>query len=150
MFQLNKLPSLGKKRKRVGRGGSRGGTSGRGHKGQKARTGGASKVRAGFEGGQMPLSRRLPKRGFNNYEFATDVAIVNLDALDRWFENGQEVTKDILFEKGYLKGSKKVQLKVLANGALSKSLIVHADKASKTAREAIERSGGKLHITQEM
>lgn len=149
MFQLNKLPSSGKKRKRIGRGGSRGGTSGRGHKGQKARTGGASKVRAGFEGGQMPLVRRLPKRGFNNYEFATDVMIVNLDALDRWFDTGQEVTKELMFEKGYLKGSKKAQFKVLGKGALSKPLIVHADQASKSAQAAIERSGGKLHLNQE-
>ncbi len=150
MFQLNNLPSLGKKRKRIGRGGSRGGTSGRGHKGQKARTGGKSKIRAGFEGGQMPLVRRLPKRGFNNYEFATDVVIINLDSLNRWFETGQEVTKDLLFEKGYLKGSKKAQLKVLGKGVLSKPLIVYADRASKSAQDAIASSGGKLHLTQEM
>lgn len=150
MFQLNNLPSLGKKRKRIGRGGSRGGTSGRGHKGQKARTGGASKVRAGFEGGQMPLSRRLPKRGFNNYEFATDVVIINLDSLENWFDAGQEVTKELLFEKGYLKGSKKAHLKILGKGTLSKALTVHADLASKSAKDAIASSGGKLHLTQEM
>lgn len=149
MFQLNNLTSLVKKRKYIGRGGSRGGTSGRGHKGQKARTGGASKVRTGFEGGQMPLARRVPKRGFNNFEFATNVVIINLDSLDRWFQTGQEVTKDLLFEKGYLKGCKKAHLKVLGKGSLSKPLIIYADQASKSAQEAIERSGGKLHLTQE-
>ncbi len=87
MAQLNNLVSSGKKRKRVGRGGSRGGTSGKGHKGQKARSGGT--VRAGFEGGQMPLYRRLPKRGFTNARFKPELIIVNLDRLDKAFNDGE-------------------------------------------------------------
>ena len=116
-----------KKEKRVGRGGKLGGTSGKGHKGQKARSGGY--VRIGYEGGQMPLYRRLPKRGFNDEVFSKEVKIVNLDDLDRVFENGAVVTRETLIEKGLIKvgnsvqGSMQVLVKVLGNGILTKNSI---------------------------
>ncbi|MGB8367244.1 MAG: 50S ribosomal protein L15, partial [Candidatus Babeliales bacterium] len=98
MFRLENLVPLGKKRKRVGRGGSRGGTSGKGHKGQKARSGGG--IAPAFEGGQMPLHRRLPKRGFTNARFKKVIEIVNLKHLDKIFNEGETVSKKILIEKG--------------------------------------------------
>jgi len=147
MLKLDNLTSAGKKRKRVARGGSRGGTSGKGHKGQKARSGG--KVSASFEGGQMPLSRRLPKRGFTNARFKKDVQIINLDQLEAYFADDAQVNKAVLIEKGLLKGHTKVSLKVLAKGMLSKKLIVAADAFSKSAVKAIEALGGKAEITKE-
>lgn len=148
MLQLSNLKSLVKKRKRIGRGGNRGGTSGRGHKGQKARTG-HSKVRADFEGGQIPLTRRLPKRGFNNVEFGTAYAVTNLKELERLFESGALINKDALFDKGLLKGPKKTLVKILGHGKLSKKFVIHADAFSKSAVEEIKRSGGEVHITKE-
>lgn len=142
MFKLNELAPLVKKRKRVGRGGSRGGTSGKGHKGQKARSGG--KVDAGFEGGQMPLYRRLPKRGFTNARFKQVIEIVNISELSRL--DAQEVNAAMLIEKGIIKPKKNkpFQLKVLGNGALDKALTVEADFFSAGARAAIEQAGGKV------
>jgi large subunit ribosomal protein L15 len=154
MFQLSTLVSSGKKRKRIGRGGSRGGTSGKGHKGQKARTGHHGEG-LGFEGGQMPLIRRLPKRGFKNTLFEANYSIVNLEQLEQLFQSGQEVTKESLEERGIVigkkshKGDKGFKLKILANGLLTKKLIVHADAASQAAIEAIEKAGGKIHLTKE-
>lgn len=147
MFRLDNLTPLTKARKRRGRGGSRGGTSGRGNKGQKARTG-HHKTPVRFEGGQMPLSRRLPKRGFNNTRFVDEIAIVNLADLERLFDHGQEVTKEILFAKGFLTGDKKVGLKVLGKGTLSKQLKVVADSASKGAIAAIEQNKGTVLLTK--
>lgn len=142
MFKLNELASLVKKRKRVGRGGSRGGTSGKGHKGQKARSGG--KVRVGFEGGQMPLYRRLPKRGFTNARFKQVIEIVNLSDLSRL--DVSEITAALLVEKGIIKPKKNkpFQVKVLGNGALDKPLTVEADFFSAGARAAIEQAGGNV------
>jgi len=147
MLKLNNLTSAGKKRKRVARGGSRGGTSGKGHKGQKARSG--PKISASFEGGQMPLSRRLPKRGFTNARFKKDVLVINLDQLERYFDAEAQVDKAALAQKGLLKGHKKVSLKVLGKGTLSKKLVVLADGFSKSAVKAIEDLGGKAEITKE-
>jgi large subunit ribosomal protein L15 len=147
MFRLDSLPALVKKRKRVGRGGSRGGTSGKGHKGQKARSGGY--VRITFEGGQMPLLRRVPKRGFNNVEFAIPVKTINLKTLETFFQDGQEITKELLIERGVLKEHKSKQawlLKVLGDGQLTKKFIVNADRFSKAASEAIEKVGGQARI----
>jgi large subunit ribosomal protein L15 len=141
MLQLNDLVKLTKKRKRVGRGGSRGGTSGRGHKGQKARTSGL--VSAHFEGGQMPMSRRLPKRGFTN-QFRKEYEIINLDQLETMFENGQTVTKEILIQAGCVKKGKLV--KVLATGTLQKKLVLEIDACSQSAKEAIERVGGEIKL----
>ena len=100
MFTLNNLTNLVKKKQRVGRGGSRGGTAGKGHKGQKARSGGG--IRLGFEGGQMPLFRRLPKRGFSNHQFKRDVVAVDISMLNV-FDNGQEITRELLLETGIIK-----------------------------------------------
>lgn len=149
MFQLNSLTKLVKKRKRIGRGGSRGGTSGKGHKGQKARSGGSG-VGNGFEGGQMPLVRRLPKRGFSNKRFAQEVTIINLDTIERVCNDGDELNVTRLRELGVLKGKKPVFLKVLGSGALSKKVAVTADAASKTAKEAIEKAGGSVALTKEI
>lgn len=144
MLQLNNLVGLTKKRKRVGRGGSRGGTSGKGGKGQNARSGGG--VRPSFEGGQMPLSRRLPKRGFNNNLFATKIDIVTLRQIESAFNAGDVVTKDMLIEKKLLK--KGWLLKVLATGVLSKKVTIEADAFSNGALEAITRVGGEAKIIQ--
>jgi len=151
MLQLNKRLSLCEKRKRVGRGGSRGGTSGKGHKGQKARSGG--KVRLSFEGGQMPLTRRLPKRGFNNTRFKTEVKIVNLQLLNEFFNDGDKIDKKILLEKGVLSGkgqNRHFKLKILAEGVLSKKLIITADSFSQSAEKAIKEVGGQVILTKEI
>src|SRR5579872_2503513 len=107
MFSLDNLQSSGKKRKRVGRGGSRGGTSGRGHKGQNARSGGPKG--RGFEGGQTPLQRRLPKRGFTNANFSKEVSLVNLKSLERIFSEGTEVNLLALAQHGLIKPKKSEQ-----------------------------------------
>lgn len=147
--QLNNLTPLVKKRKRIGRGGSRGGTAGRGHKGQLARTGGASKVRAGFEGGQIPLARRIPKRGFNNKSFETEYAVVNLNDLARVFDEGTLITKELLISKGFCKGYRKPFVKILGSGELTKKFVVCGDAFSKSAKEKIERCGGEVRLTKE-
>ncbi|MBE5771536.1 MAG: 50S ribosomal protein L15 [Clostridia bacterium] len=129
--------------KRLGRGvGSQlGKTSGKGHKGAKARSGGGP--RPGFEGGQMPLTRRLPKRGFTNI-FAKEYAIVNVSALNV-FEDGAVVTNEALLEKGLIK---KVLdgVKVLGGGELTKKLTVSVDKVTESAKEKIEAIGGKVEV----
>ncbi|KRM19762.1 50S ribosomal protein L15P [Ligilactobacillus hayakitensis DSM 18933 = JCM 14209] len=128
-------------RNRVGRGTSSGNgkTAGRGQKGQKAR----SKVRLGFEGGQMPLFRRMPKRGFKNIN-RKEFAIVNLETLNK-FEDGAEVTPALLVEAGIVKDEKD-GIKVLGNGELNKKLTVKASKFSASAKEAIESKGGKAEV----
>ncbi|WAA12412.1 50S ribosomal protein L15 [Fervidibacillus halotolerans] len=132
-----------KTRKRVGRGtaSGHGKTSGRGQKGQNARSGGG--VRPGFEGGQMPLFQRLPKRGFTNIN-RKEYAIVNLDALNR-FEDGTEVTPELLIETGLVK-KEKAGIKVLAKGTIEKKLTVKAHKFSSAAKEAIEAAGGQIEV----
>jgi len=147
MLKLNNLTSAGKKRKRVARGGSRGGTSGKGHKGQKARSGG--NISARFEGGQMPLSRRLPKRGFTNARFKNDVRVINLEQLETHFDADAQIDKAALVQKGLVKGHKTFLLKVLGKGTLSKKFVVVADSFSKSAVKAIEDLGGKAEITKE-
>lgn len=142
---LNSRVGLTKKRKRVGRGGSRGGTSGKGHKGQKARSGGARKLRAGFEGGQMPLHRRLPKRGFNNKQFKKEFSLVTLDQLQAFFNEGDHVNQELLVQKGIAK--KGLLIKVLANGSLSKKLHVAADAFSGKAIELISACGGEALLS---
>lgn len=128
-------------RNRVGRGTSSGNgkTAGRGQKGQKAR----GKVRLGFEGGQMPLFRRMPKRGFKNIN-RKEYAIVNLETLNK-FEDGAEVTPALLVESGIIKDEKD-GIKVLGNGTLNKQLTVKASKFSASAKEAIESKGGKAGV----
>ena len=134
-----------KKRKRVGRGyGSGfGKTSGRGQKGQNARSGGG--VRPGFEGGQMPLFRRLPKRGFKNI-FSKEYFTLNVSDLNE-FENGTEITVDYLVENGYVKKSSvKDGLKILGDGELQKNLTIKAKKFTKSAIEKIEAAGGRAEV----
>lgn len=147
MIALNNLEKLTKKRKRVGRGGSRGGTSGKGHKGQKARSG--PSLGLVFEGGQMPLTRRLPKRGFNNAAFKDIFEIVNLQQLEDKFEAGSIVDRNTLLEKNVIKGIRGAFIKVLGNGELNKKLIIHADAFSASAIEAITGKGGEVHVTKE-
>lgn len=129
------------KRKGRGQGSGLGKTAGRGHKGQNARSGGG--VRLGFEGGQMPLYRRLPKRGFTNI-WGTKYTTINVSDLNR-FEDGQEVTVELLKEKGIVKQVKD-GVKILGNGKLEKKLTVKANKFSKTAVEKIESAGGKAEV----
>ena len=129
------------KKKRVGRGdGSNwGGTAGKGHKGQLARSGG--KVKRGFEGGQTPLHRRLPKFGFKNTQFKNNYVIINLQDLNG-FEG--DVSPEALVAKGYMKKTEK--LKVLAKGKIDKSLNVKAHKFSESAKTEIEKAGGKVEV----
>lgn len=131
------------KRKRIGRGvgSGLGKTAGKGHKGQKARTGG--KVRRGFEGGQTPIHRRIPKRGFNNV-FSIEYATVNVSALEV-FEDGTKVDIALLKKEGIIK-KELAGLKVLGNGNLTKKLTVEAKKFSKTAKTKIEEAKGKIEV----
>ena len=147
-MKLNELqPSVPRKaRKRVGRGESSGlgKTAGKGSNGQKSRAGGGTKP--GFEGGQMPIIRRTPKRGFSNYPFKKEYAIINLDVLNR-FEEGTVVTPELLLETGLV--SKLLDgLKVLGNGNLEKKISVEAHKVSKSAQKAIEEKGGSVEIIE--
>ncbi len=129
------------KRKGRGAGSGNGKTAGRGHKGQGARSGGG--VRVGFEGGQMPLVRRVPKRGFNNI-FAKPLEIVNLTSLNK-FEDGATVNVCDLLEKGILSKCE-YGVKVLGNGEISKKLTVRASAFSASAKEKIEKAGGKAEV----
>jgi large subunit ribosomal protein L15 len=144
LHTLKPRPGSKHRVKRLGCGESsgHGKTSGKGHKGQKARSGGS--IRLGFEGGQMPLIRRIPKRGFNNANFKTRFAIVNLDALDA-FDNGATVDEATLLAAGLIRRPYDA-VKVLGNGSLSKKLTVKVNKASETARAAIEATGGSLTL----
>jgi len=144
LHELKPAEGSTKSRKRVGRGNGSGlgNTAGKGHKGQNARSGGG--VRPGFEGGQMPMIRRLPKRGFTNF-FSKEYKVVNVADLEERFESGEEVTIESLFEVGLIN---KVQdgVKVLGDGELTKSLTVKVQKVSKTAAEKITAAGGKVEV----
>ena len=137
------MPGATKDAKRIGRGhgSGNGKTAGKGHKGQKARAGHG--MRPGFEGGQMPLQRRIPKRGFNNI-FAREVVSVNVGSLN-CFENGAEVDVNALMEAGVLKKSGDA-LKILANGEVTKKLTVKANAFSEAAKAKIEAAGGKAEV----
>lgn len=146
-MKLHELkPAAGSKKapKRVGRGtgSGLGRNAGKGEKGQNARSGGG--VRLGFEGGQLPLFRRLSKRGFNNYNFRTNYAVINLSDLEK-FADGTEVTPELLIENGIIK--KQLDgIKVLGHGTLTKKLNVKANKFSTTAKEKIEAIGGTTEV----
>ena len=144
LHELSPAEGSKKSARRVGRGhGSGWGkTAGKGHKGQKARSGGG--VRPGFEGGQMPLQRRIPKRGFNNI-FAKKVVTVNLSTLNRKFEDGSDVTVESLVAAGVLKNSFDA-VKVLGNGKIEKKLNVKVSAYSESAKAAIEAAGGKAEV----
>lgn len=141
-------PAVGggaKPKKRLGRGTAtgQGKTAGRGQKGQWSRSGGG--VRPGFEGGQTSLMRRLPKRGFNNHDFETRYTVINLDALNK-FEDGTEVTAELLKEKKVIKKIEKDGIKVLGSGSLEKKLTVKANKFTGSAASKIEAAGGKAEV----
>ncbi|OFI06874.1 50S ribosomal protein L15 [Clostridium acetireducens DSM 10703] len=145
-MKLHELkPAVGSRKasKRVGRGtgSGLGKTAGRGQNGQNSRSGGG--VRPGFEGGQMPLFRRIPKRGFTNI-FAKKITAINIDRLNV-FENGTEVTPELLLEKGII-GKVNDGVKILGNGELTKSLTIKASQFSKAAVEKIEAAGGKVEV----
>ena len=144
LHELEKNIGATQKRKIVGRGrgSGLGKTSGKGHKCQNARSGGG--VRPVFEGGQTPLYRRLPKRGFNNARFETVYAVINVSDLNR-FENGTVVSPALLKEVGLVKNQLD-GIKVLGNGELTKKLTIQANKFSKTAIEKIEKSGSKIEV----
>ena len=143
LHELKPVEGARNKRNRVGRGMSSGNgkTSGRGHNGQKSRSGG--KVGLTFEGGQLPLFRSIPKRGFTNIN-RKDYAVVNVSALNR-FDNGTEVTPELLIESGIVKNEKS-GIKILGNGNLEKKLTIKAHKFSSSAVEAIEQQGGTHEV----
>jgi len=142
-FNLTVPEGATHKKKIVGRGSSSGWgkTSGKGHKGQQARSGG--KVYAGFEGGQMPLYRRVAKKGFSNYPFKKEFYVVNLAMLETKYSDGETVNKESLMQKGLLrKGS--LYVKVLGTGDITKKLTVDVDRISVSAKEKIEKAGGTI------
>lgn len=146
-MKLHELsPALGsvKERKRIGRGAAsgQGKTAGKGHKGQKARSGSGAHI--GFEGGQMPLQRRIPKRGFNNI-FAKEIATVNVAAIDKKFDDGATVTIEALVESGLVKKALD-GVKVLGQGEITKKLTVQANAFSASAKAKIEAAGGKAEV----
>ena len=139
-------PAIGstKNRRRVGRGYGcgLGKTCGRGNNGQNSRSGGG--VKAGFEGGQMPLMRRLPKRGFSNYPFKTEYTVVNLSVIEKFFKEKDEITIDDFLNTGILKKGSKI--KVLANGELSSSKKIEVHAISESAKSKIEKLKGKVEV----
>lgn len=143
IHELTPAPDSNKAVKRIGRGhgSGNGKTAGKGHKGQNARSGGG--VRIGFEGGQMPLARRIPKRGFNNI-FATKYATVNVSDLNK-FKDGTEVDTELLIASGLIKKAYD-GVKILGNGELTSQLTVKAAKFSQSAAEKIEKAGGKAEV----
>lgn len=143
IHELTPAPDSNKEVKRVGRGhgSGNGKTAGKGHKGQNARSGGG--VRIGFEGGQMPLARRIPKRGFNNI-FATKYAVVNVSDLNK-FKDGTVVDTELLIASGLVKKAND-GVKILGNGELTAKLTVKAAKFSQSAIEKIEKAGGKAEV----
>ena len=146
-MKLHELkPAIGavKDVKRIGRGhgSGQGKTAGKGHKGQKARSGGS--IRPGFEGGQMPLQRRMPKRGFNNI-FAAEYAAVNVSELEKRFEDGAVVDAEALVASGAIKDAKD-GIKILGSGEITKKLTVKAVKFTASAQEKIEKAGGKAEV----
>lgn len=148
-MRLNELsPSVPRKnRKRVGRGNSSGWgkTAGKGSNGQNSRAGGG--VKPYFEGGQMPIYRRVPKRGFSNAIFKKEYTILSLDLLNN-FEDGETVSIETLFDKFLVKSIKKDGIKILGNGELTKKLTVKAHKVTKSAKAAIEAKGGSVEIVE--
>ena len=145
-MKLNELSNLNATaRKRVGRGpgSGMGKTSTRGENGQKSRSG--ASINAWFQGGQTPLYRRVPKRGFNNARFRTEYATINLSDLNKYFNDGDEVTPEVLKEKGIIK-QQLCGVKVLGNGELEKKLTIKANRFSSSAVTKIESAGGKAEV----
>ena len=144
LHELNASPEA-KTRKRVGRGpgSGLGKTAGRGENGQKSRSG--ASIPAWFQGGQTPLYRRIPKRGFNNAKFRTEYATINLSDLNKYFNDGDVVTPELLKEKGIIK-KQLCGVKVLGNGELEKKLTIRANRFSSSAVTKIESAGGKAEV----
>lgn len=144
LHELNASPEA-KTRKRVGRGpgSGLGKTAGRGENGQKSRSG--ASIPAWFQGGQTPLYRKLPKRGFNNAQFRTEYATINLSDLNKYFNDGDVVTPELLKEKGIIK-KQLCGVKVLGNGELEKKLTIRANRFSSSAVTKIESAGGKAEV----
>lgn len=137
-----------KKPKRVGRGSSSGlgTTAGKGNKGQQSRSGGKTYV--GFEGGQMPLYRRVAIRGFSNYPFKKEYVCINVEQLDAKYNDGETVNKESLVAKGFISSKKTALVKVLGNGDIKKKLTVEVDKVSESAKAKIEKAGGSVKATE--
>ena len=148
-FLLHAPEGANKKPKRVGRGSSSGlgTTAGKGNKGQQSRSGSAVPY-VGFEGGQMPLYRRIAHRGFSNYPFRKEYDVVNLELLEQKYSAGETVDKASLVSKGLVKSSSKL-IKILGNGDLTKSLTVDVDKVSASAKAKIEKAGGSVKSAEE-
>lgn len=144
MLRLDRLDPLTKKRKRVGRGGSRGGTSGRGEGGQKRRSGGKRGL-VKFEGGQTPLTRRIPRRGFVSVR-SFEYELVNIGALEEKFAANQEIGREQLMAAGLIKGRRGTKVKMLGDGVLTKSLKISVDAASEAAQEAVKKAGGTITL----
>jgi large subunit ribosomal protein L15 len=142
LHELKNVPGAVHRKKRVGcgEGGGHGKTSGRGGKGQTARSGGS--IRPGFEGGQMPLYRKLPHRGFNNKNFTIDYEVVNVGQLDRIDASVTDVTFDVLVKAGLVRANS-VRVKILGDGEITRALKITADKFSASAKEKIEKAGGQ-------
>ena len=145
LHELKPAKGAVRAKRRIGRGTAtgQGKTAGRGQDGQWSRSGGG--VRPGFEGGQMPLYRRLPKRGFNNFEFEARYTILNIDKLNA-FDDGTEVTPELLKETGMIRKIEKDGVKILGNGSIEKKLTIKANKFTKSAAEKIEAAGGKAEV----
>lgn len=145
MHTLSPAPGARTAQKRIGRGigSGLGKTSTKGHKGQWARSGGG--VRVGFEGGQMPLARRLPKRGFDN-AWKKVYTVINISMIEDNFNDGDEITVELLKEKGLVKKIEQYGLKVLGDGELTKKVTVKAKKFTAAAKEKIEKIGGKVEV----
>ena len=150
-FDLHAPEGANKRKRKLGRGqgSGRGTTAGKGNKGQKSRSGGKTYV--GFEGGQMPLYRRLAQRGFSNYPFKKEFQIVNLGEIDKRYDNGETVDEISLHDKGLIKGRKKAgtftadaPVKILGSGELTKKLTFKINAVSGSAKEKIEKAGGEL------
>jgi large subunit ribosomal protein L15 len=147
LHELKNVPGAIHRRKRVGcgEGGGHGKTSGRGGKGQSARSG--SSIRPGFEGGQMPLYRKLPHRGFNNKNFKTVYSVINVSDLARLDESVTEVTAEVLAQAGIIREAK-TAVKVLGGGEIARAVKITAAKFSGTAKEKIEKAGGQALVAE--
>lgn len=147
-FNLTAPVGANKKKRIVGRGSSsgRGTTAGKGNKGQQSRSGG--KVYVGFEGGQMPLYRRIAMRGFSNYPFKKEYATFNLSMIEAKYSDGETVDRETLKAKGLLKKAGML-VKILGDGDVTKKLTVSVDKVSASAKEKIEKAGGSVTVTNE-
>lgn len=142
-FTIKAPKGAAKKKRVVGRGSSagRGKTAGRGHKGQNARSGGGTRL--GFEGGQLPLFRRLARRGFSNHPFKKEYVVINLGEIDKKYNDGETVSLETLREKGVIKKSQD-SVKILAEGDFAKKVDFDLEKISQSALEKIEKAGGKV------